>query len=175
MTYAENPKLVIPIQASHVREALCVARVDQDAFRETEMAWLKAHNSFLGQHIGELFGKMTRSSGLEDGYALLAGCTLAHYAVRECGDNDPEAYELARKNYHRNLQAEEADLLRLGLRKRSPDESWNTEVGLLEIFGDEDLTTVIMDVNHDVARDSVAFTLGCFCLETLPGLTPATT
>jgi hypothetical protein len=156
-----TPEFVIPIRAQHIRKALGTAREDQDAFRKAERTWLEANHPLLALHFSLVFEHVIKNRGIEAADAMLAGCVLGSRAVRLCVEAEGMDYQVAIDTTLRNLseEAQYADQF---------DSSWDTAPKLNQVFGNTELTTALMDIKHDNARDGAAVTIGNMCLKSLP-------
>ncbi|HUD06847.1 MAG TPA: hypothetical protein VMR34_03075 [Candidatus Saccharimonadales bacterium] len=160
MASPEQPRLIVPIQGLHVRQALALARPNQDGFRKDEMEWMERHSTLMWVHFKELFEASIRVNGLEDSEARFAGDTLGHRAVRLCTGGGPD-YDSVRDNFHHNLELDKRHV-------DMTDEPWNSEEILKRIFPDSDLTAALMEIRHGTARDAAAITSGFMCLAEVP-------
>lgn len=165
MAASNETGLVVPIQGSHITDALHIARVDQEGFWQSEMNWLEANNPQLWLQTTQLFVKVIGTEGPTNAEASRGGRLLGHYAVRLCAMEQNMDYRHAASHYQRNRQQARFQINTPG---RQPTADWNTEATLSRIFDDEGLVTALMDIQSELSCHAAAVAIAFFCLPELP-------
>jgi hypothetical protein len=167
MAPANKNRLILPIQASHIEEALIIGR--QDGFYETEMNWLEENNTVLWVQTGQLFKQIIDvEKSLVEAEASVSGRLLANRSVRLSVNDSEQGYKRASENYKQNR---ERYIFHSRIPGSKPQEEWNTEDALLEVFRDESLVAALMQIKHNRSRHSAAVSIGYFCLAEIPEVT----